>query len=143
MADMRDVALLFIHMTTTLLKLVRLGSVHAVMAETLLVKHQLIVMKRSQRRAKLSSFDRVVFGLLSLIINPARFSKVAVIIRPSTLLRFHQALVKKKYQQLFSSCQHSKPGCTRIAQEINKAFWVGISKDAVRRCTVTVPLYIA
>jgi len=95
MEDMRDVAILFIHLITTLLKLVRLGGVHAVMAETLLVKHQLVVMKRSQRRAKLSSFDRVVFGLLSLIINPTCFSKVAVIIRPSTLLRFHQALVKK------------------------------------------------
>ena len=104
-------------------------------------------MKRSQRKTKLSSFDRVVFGLLSLIINPTRLSKVAIIIRPSTLLRFHQALVKKKYQQLFSSRQYSKPGpkgpsqelidaivemkrrnsrfgCPRIAQEINKAFGV-------------------
>jgi putative transposase len=97
-----------------------------------------------------------VFGLLSLIINPVRFSKVAVIIRPSTLLRFHQALVKKKYQQLFSSRQYSKPGpkgpsqelidaivemkkrnsrfgCPRIAQEINKAFGVDIDKDVIRR----------
>ena len=88
------------------------------MAETLLVKHQLTVMKRSQPRAKLSSFDRVVFGLLSLIINPARFSKVAVIIRPSTLLRSHQALVKKKYQQLLSSRQYSKPGPKGPSKEI-------------------------
>jgi hypothetical protein len=65
---------------TTLLKLVKLGGVYAVMVETLLAKHQLIVMKRSQQRAKLSSLDRVVFGSLSLII------------RPSTLLRFYQAL---------------------------------------------------
>ncbi len=60
MTDMRDVALLFIHLITTLLKLVRLGGMHAVMAKTLLVKHQLIVMKRSQRRVKLSSFDYIV-----------------------------------------------------------------------------------
>ena len=83
-------------------------------------------------------------------------SKFAVIIRPSTLLRFHQALVRKKYQQLFSSRQYSKPGpkgpsqelieaivvmkkrnsrfgCPRIAQEINKAFGVDIDKDVVRR----------
>ena len=75
-------------------------------------------MKRSQRKTKLSSFDRVVFGLLSLIINPTRLSKVAVSIRPSTLLRFHQALVKKKYQQLFSSRQYSKPGPKRPSQEL-------------------------
>ena len=50
---------------TILLKLVKLGGrwvLYAVIAETLLAKHQLIVMKRSRQRATLSSLDRVVFG---------------------------------------------------------------------------------
>jgi len=157
MVSMRSTALLFIHLITTLLKLLRLGGVHTVIAETLLVKQQLIIMKRSQQRApKLSSFDRVIFGLISFGINPARFAKVAVIISPTTLLLFHQAFVNKKHQQMFSSRQHSKPGpkgpskeliqtivqlkardpsyvCPRIAQLITSAFGIEINNDVVRR----------
>jgi hypothetical protein len=53
MADMRDAALLFIHLITTLLKLVRPVGVHAVMAETLLVKHQLIALNEELNSRRL------------------------------------------------------------------------------------------
>ena len=93
---------------------------------------------------------------MSLFVNPRRISRSAVIIKPSTLLRFHEALVKCKYQWLYSSRKKGKPGpkgpsaelikvivdmkhrnpkygCPRIAQQINKAFGTDISKDVVRR----------
>ena len=158
---MRDVILLFIHFIVTMVKLAKPGGTRAVIAETLLIKQQLIVMNRSQRRApRLSSWDRFLFGLFSLLINPKRFSKVAVVIKPSTLLRFHAALVKKKYQLLFSPRKYTKPGpkgpsqevidtiveiktrnprygSPRIAQLITAAFGIDINKDVVRRVLAT------
>jgi transposase InsO family protein len=84
-----------------------------------------------------------------------------VIIRPSTLLKFHNLLKKRKYRLLYSSGRNRKPGlkgpsqelihaivelkrrnprfgcprfgCPRIAQQINKAFGINIDKDVVRR----------
>ncbi len=129
----------------------------AVIAETLLIKQQLIVMKRSHRRApKPLPLDRYLFGLFSLLMNPSRFAKIAVVIRPSTLLGFHDALVKKKYRKLFSSQQKVKPGpkgpsqevidaiidlkqrnprygCPRIAQLMSAVFGININKDVVHR----------
>ena len=79
-----------------------------------------------------------------------------VAIRPATLLRFHRALVRRKYQWLFSSKTGRRPGpkgpskeliaavleikrlnprfgCPRIAQQISHAFGLEIDKDVVRR----------
>ena len=161
MIKMRDVLLLFVHVISTLVKLAKPGGLRAVMAETLLIKQQLIVMNRNQRRApKLTSYDRFLFGLFSLLINPGRFSKVTVVIKTSTLLRFHTALVKKKYQLLFSPRKYTKPGpkgpsqevidaiveikkrnprygSPRIAQLITAAFGIDINKDVVRRVLAT------
>ena len=154
---MRDSTLLFIHFITNLLKMIKLGGVRAVMAESLLMKQQLITLHRSRQRApKLTYIDRFLFGWFSLLINPARLAKVAVIIKPATLLRFHRALVKRKYRQLFSSRYTTKPGskgpsqdvintivdikkrnprfdCQRIAYMISNTFGIDINKDAVRR----------
>jgi len=79
-----------------------------------------------------------------------------VIIRPSTLLKFHNMLKKRKYRLLYSARRTGKPGPKgpsqalidaivelkkrntrfgrpRIAQQINKAFGVDIDNDVVRR----------
>jgi hypothetical protein len=89
--------------------------------------------------------------------------KVAVAIRPATLLRFHRALVRRKYQWLFSSKTRRRPGpkgpskeliaaileikrlnprfgCPRIAQQISHAFGFKIDKDVVRRILVNHPV---
>jgi len=135
----------------------RPGGVKGLVAENLLLKQQLLIIKRSRRRApNLLSVDRFLFGLWSLFLNPSRISKVAVIIRPSTILSFHRALVRRKYRILFSSKTRRKPGpkgpseevirviveikqrnprfgCPRIALIIAKTFGVEIDKDVVRR----------
>ena len=81
-------------------------------AENLLLKQQLIVLRRPRQRApNLRRSDRLLCGFWSLFLSPGRLRKVAVALRPSTLLTFHQALVRRKYRRLFSptSC-HRKPG---------------------------------
>ena len=58
---MRDPMVLGIHLLVTLAKLLRPGGVRAVAAESLILKHQLVIVGRSRRRApNLTSFDRVV-----------------------------------------------------------------------------------
>ena len=86
---------LIAHLLVTLARLARPGGVRAVVAESLAVKHQLLIMKRSQRRSpNLTAWDRVILGFCTLLVSPGRFGKIAVILKTSTLLRLHQALVK-------------------------------------------------
>ena len=149
---MKDIVILLIHLLTTTAKLLGPGGAKAVVAENLLLKQQLLVVTRSRRRApNLSTVDRFLMGFWSLFLRPARLAEVAVSIRPSTLLQFHQCLVRRKYRRLFSRKRGSKPGpkgpsepliraivelkrrnrrfgCPRIALIISKTF--GIDKDS-------------
>ena len=53
------------HLLVTLARLARPGGVRSVVAESLAVKHQLLIMKRSQRRApNLTSWDRLTAWIL-------------------------------------------------------------------------------
>jgi hypothetical protein len=103
----------------TIANLLRPGGVRAVVAESLLLKHQLVISSRGRRRApNLNSFDRFVLGLGSLFVPASRTPKLAVILKPRTLLRFHEALNKRKYRWLFSSGGHRRPGPKGPSKEL-------------------------
>jgi len=108
---MREVFILTAHLLVTLAKLARPGGLRAVAAESLAVKHQLLIMKRSRQRApNLTSRDRLTLGFCALFVSRERLSKMAVILKASTLLYFHQALVKRKYYLLYNSVKRHCPG---------------------------------
>jgi len=108
---MTDALSLVFHLLTTLAKLIRPGGTRTVIAENLLLKQQLIIHSRARQRSpNLSIQDRTLLGLLSLYLSPRRIARAAIIIQPSTLLRFHSALVNRKYQQLYSPHGGRKPG---------------------------------
>jgi putative transposase len=70
---MRDFVLLVIHLLVTLAKFLRPGGVRAVAAESLALKHQLLICSRSQQRApNLTTLDRLVFGLTTMFMRPHR-----------------------------------------------------------------------
>jgi hypothetical protein len=48
---MRDLITLFVHVITTVLRVGRPGGVRTVVAESVLTKHQLLILNRSRRRA--------------------------------------------------------------------------------------------
>src|SRR5215470_3736922 len=109
---MRNLLLTLLHLAIVAARLCGPGGVRAVIAENLLLKQQLIVLRRARRRApNLTWSVRLLCGLESLFLNPARIRKLTIAFRPSTLLAFHQALVRRKYRLLFSSrsCPR-KPG---------------------------------
>jgi putative transposase len=86
-----------------------------------------------------------------------------IVVKPSTVLSFHRALIHRKYRLLFSPKNRSKPGpkgpdqdlikavieikqrnprwgCPHIAEQLALAFGVLINKDVVRRiwlCTTS------
>jgi len=127
------------------------------MAELVLVRHQLLILNRSLKRApNLRVSDRIIAGLCTLLMRPARVLRSAIVLKPSTLLHFHKMLIKRKYRLLFSPKQRRRPGpkgpaeelidavvamkqrnptwgCRRIAHQISLAFGVDIDKDVVRR----------
>jgi len=154
---MRDLIILFIHLAVTVARLFGPGGARSVVAESLLVKHQLVILNRSRTRAPtLRPSDRIIAGLCGSLIRPTRLVRSAVVLKPSTILTFHRALVSRKYHLLFTPNNRRKPGPTgpspeliaiivemkrrnprfgyqRIADQISLAFSIDVHKDVVRR----------
>ena len=87
---MRELLILVIHLVVTFAKLLRPGGARAVAAESLLLKHQLLINNRSRQRApNLSALDRCVLGLTTLFVSPQRIPQLGALIKPATLRRFH------------------------------------------------------
>jgi len=109
---MLDLFLLAIHLLVTLAKFRRPGGLRAVAAESLSLKHQLLISNRSRPRApNLTTLDRLVLGLTTLFMRPHRIAKLSASLKPATLLKFHKTLVDRKYRLLFSSSgRPRKPG---------------------------------
>src|SRR2546427_9626526 len=100
---MRNLIVLLLHLTTTVIRIARPGGLRSVIAESVLIKHQLLIVNRSRRRApNLRALDRLIAGLYSLWIKPKRLLRSAIAFKPSPLLNFHRALVQRKYKLLFS-----------------------------------------
>ena len=60
-----------IHLLVTVAKLLRPGRVRTVAAESLLLKHQLLIISRSRQRApNLTTVHRLVLGLTMLFVSP-------------------------------------------------------------------------
>ena len=119
---MKDLLILLAHLLTTIAKLMGPGGARAVVADSLLMKQQLLVINRSRRRApNLSALDRFLLGFWSLFLDPHRIQRAAVIIRPSTLLNFQDLLKKHKYRLLYSSVRKEKPGPKGPSSELIQA----------------------
>jgi len=152
---MRDYVSLFFSLLLMLIKLSKPGGIKVVVAENMAMRQQLIVMTRGKRRSpKLNTSDRFLFGLIAFFVNENRLKKIAVILKPTTILKFHKALVNRKYRLLYSNKGNKKPGRKgpdqqlidlviemrrqnprmgygRIAMQIYQAFGIVISRFAV------------
>ena len=94
---MKDLLLTLLHLAVMTAKLFGPGGVRAVIAENLLLKQQLIVLRRARHRApNLTLSDRLLCGFGSLFLSPGRIRKVTIGVRPATLLAIRQALVRRR-----------------------------------------------
>ena len=155
---MKGLLVLLVHLVAVLARLAGPGGVRGLVAENVLMKQQLVVLSRSRRRApNLTSVERFVLGLCTLLARPGRVSKVAAGVSTSTLNKLHQCLVRRKYRALFSAQRYGRRpgpkgpseeivraivetkrrnplfGCPRIALIITTTFGVEVDKDVVRR----------
>ena len=157
---MRDLLVLFVHLVVTTVRLMRPGGARAIVAESLLLKQQLLIVTRSRRRAPdLRPLDRIVGGLCAGLMRRARLHRCAIVLKPATILRFQRLLVRRKYRELFSPKRCGRPGLKgpsaeliaaivemkrrnprfgyqRIADQVNLAFDVPVDKHLVRRVLV-------
>ena len=107
---MRDLAVRLVHLVATAARLVGPGGVRSVVAESVLVKHQLLILNRSRQRSpRLRVFDRIVGGVCALLMRPRRLIRSAIVLQPSTLVNLHRALTRRKYRRLFSTKASAKP----------------------------------
>src|ERR1700745_4501854 len=154
---MRGLFTLFLHAIVIVIRLGRPGGFRSVVAESVLMRHQVLVLNRGRKRAPhLRDSDRIIAGLCPLLMRPARVLRSAVVLKTSTLLHFHKMLIQRKYRLLFSPKRVRRPGpkgptkelidavlemkrrnhtwgCKRIAEQIAFAFSVDIAIDVVRR----------
>ena len=108
---MKTLALLVIHVLTTLAQRAGPGGAKAIIAESVLLKHQQLIARRSAGKTpKLTTSDRFLCGFLTLFMLPGRNRKAAVVLKPATLTKFRRALVSRNYRLLFSSRKNGKPG---------------------------------
>jgi putative transposase len=115
----RDLAVLVLHLVATMARLAGPGGARSVVAESVLVKHQLLILNRSRKRSpNLRISDRMVAGLCALLIRPGRLIRSAIVLKPSTLLSLHRALTRWKYRRLFSTKVPTKPGPKGPSQEV-------------------------
>jgi transposase InsO family protein len=154
---MGDILILLVHLIGSLARLAGPGGIRSVVAESALLRHQLLVLNRGRKRAaNLRAADRFIAGLCTLFLRRTRVLRSAIVLKPSTLLQFHSMLTKRKYRLMFSAKCGRRPGpkgpktdlidavvamkrhnpswgCPRIAQQIALTFGVEIDKDVVRR----------
>lgn len=75
---MRLLLTLIAHVLVTLARLARPGGPAAVVAESVEVKHQSLIMKRARQRApNLTSWDPLALGVCTLLVSPRRLTKMA------------------------------------------------------------------
>ena len=149
---MRDFLILIVHLIVTIFRMAGPGGLRSVVAESVLVRHQLLIVNRGRKRApNLHTADRMIAGLCTLMMRRARVLRAAIVLKPSTLLHLHALLCNRKYRILFSSKRRQRPGpkgpkkdlidavlamkrrnpkwgCPRIAQQIALAFVVAGEK---------------
>ena len=87
------------------------GGARSIVAEALLIKHQPLIVSRSgQRVPNLRTVEQILMSVFALLMRRVRLAKSAVIVKSSTILRFHQALKDRKYRLLYSLRHRSRPG---------------------------------
>ena len=81
-------------------------------AELLLLRHELSVLRRSVKRPRLRTWDRMIMSALAMRLP--RSSWGALIVGPETVLGWHRALIRRKWAVY--GCR-ARPGRPRMPEE--------------------------
>ena len=82
--------------------------------ELVLLRHQLAVLARQQARPKLRPADRAFIAALARLFPPRR--RHGLVVTPATLLRWHRALVRRRWTYPHRRC--GRPRTDRTLREV-------------------------
>ena len=78
---------------STILSFCRRGGLRSVVAEMVLLRAQLIILKRkSPKVSKLTPLQRFILGSAVHFIPKGRIGKISILLSPATILKFHKFL---------------------------------------------------
>ncbi len=104
---------LLITRTATWLRLSRRGETWRI-AEILILRHQLVVLQRRQpRHPKLNWADRVLLATLLGVIPKARRQGLRLLVTPDTILRWHRAIVRRRWAARSMRGKTGRPAARR------------------------------
>jgi putative transposase len=81
--------------------------------ELLVLRHQLAVLGRQERRPLLRPADRALLAALARVLPPRR--RHGLVVTPQTLLRWHRELVRRKWAQ-----PRRSPGRPRVDRRVRE-----------------------
>ncbi|MEE6263919.1 hypothetical protein [Plantactinospora sonchi] len=87
---------------------------HANAVEVLVLRHQVVVLRRQVRRLDLEPADRAVLAGLSRLLPLARWS--AFFVTPATLLRWHRSLIARRWT--YSGRRPGRPPVTAEVRQL-------------------------
>src|SRR5262249_23471325 len=71
---MRDIFVLLLHAIVTIVRLAKPGSLRSVVAESVLMRHEVLILNRGRTRApNLRASDRIIAALCTLFISPVGY----------------------------------------------------------------------
>ena len=74
--------LVFVHLSVTVVGLMKLGGLRAVVAESVLTRHQILILNGSRKRApNLRVSDRIIAGLCTLLMHPSRVLRFGMVLK--------------------------------------------------------------
>src|SRR5262245_45266111 len=77
MRRVRDILVVFIHVVVTWVRLSTPGGFRSVVSESVLVRHQLLILNRGRKRSSdLRVYDSVIAGLCSFLMRPGACSQI-------------------------------------------------------------------
>jgi hypothetical protein len=78
---MLDIVVILIRSIVTVIRLMKPGGLRAVVAESALTRHQILIPNRSRKRApNLRASDRLIAGLCTLLMHPSRLLRSAYLV---------------------------------------------------------------
>src|SRR5262249_42670131 len=88
---MRDIFTLCLHAIVIIIRLARPGGLRSVVAESVLMRHQVLILNRGRKRApNLRASDRIIAGLCTALMRPARVLRSAIALKAIDIDAFSQ-----------------------------------------------------
>ncbi|MCC7219317.1 MAG: hypothetical protein IT490_01130 [Candidatus Contendobacter sp.] len=101
---MCDALILLMHLVATIERFLTRGGARTIVAESVLLKQQLLVLNRAHQRVpNLRPVDHIVAALCAGWMHPTR------VMRAANVIQFHRALVQQKNRLLFTPTLGSSP----------------------------------